>query len=515
MIVNNILLNTGRKTRASGMKLYFTRLNSSTEKITTVSLIPKVSELTKKEYYETDENLSLLAYLNARSLAEGITDENLYKLTESGSQKKLTAYCGADPSAKSLHLGNLLPLMALLHFKLRGSNVVGLVGGATGVVGDPSGRTTERKAIEQNDRLENVKHIQNQISSFLERGIEYAKSRNYPLSEEGEILLVNNASWWEDMKLLDFLTNYGRHIRLSAMLARESIQSRLKSNAGIGYNEFSYQILQAYDFWHLHKNHGVNMQIGGNDQWGNIVAGIDLVSRLHRNSQECGEEEGESNSVFGLTVPLLTTPSGEKFGKSAGNAVFISEELTSSFDLYQYFINSPDDLVGQLLRVFTLLPLRSIEWILKLHEEDPGLRIAQRTLAREVVDLVRGVGVGDEMSYITSLLFPTPDEPFDDNISADKLISIFKRSGILIRFKLDDFNVEDLKMSTLLAKIMGKSKTETKSLIKSGGIYLGLEREQFIDPDDVVLFDPEHHLIEGKLMLVRSGKQKYYVVEFV
>ncbi|EMG45745.1 MSY1 Tyrosine--tRNA ligase [Candida maltosa Xu316] len=475
-----------------------------------VTIIPTVYELTQDKDVtpETDPDNSLLEYLQSRHLVESITDDNLYKLTKRNSDYKFKLYCGADPSAASLHLGNLLPLMVLLHFKICGNDVVGLVGGATGLVGDPSGRQTERKKINEVEVVDNVSAIQTQISTFLSNGIEYAKSRQFPMSNSlGETESVNNATWWQNVKMLDFLATYGRHIRVSAMLARDSISSRLESG-GIGFNEFTYQILQAYDFWHLYKEHNVNMQVGGNDQWGNITAGIDLISRIKKSF-------GKEREAFGVTVPLLTTSSGEKFGKSAGNAVFIDSKITTPYQMYQYFINMPDDMVGKLLKAFTLLPLNVIEGeLLPKHNSDPGLRIAQRVLAREVVDLIHGVGVGDEMAYVTGFLFPTPDQPFNDNVTADKLISNFKRSGILFSREKPSAD-EEIKLSSLLAEVTGKSKSEMKRLIKAGGVYLGLDRNQIEDPDDVILFDVDNHLIDGKLLLVRVGKQNYYVVEFV
>lgn len=490
----------------------FARFLSTEPEPDTIRIVPSVEELTTKESYSGDFSLPLLGLLKARHLVEAVSNEDLFELTKPGSSKKFKLYCGADPTAKSLHIGNLLPLMVLLHFKLRGHDVVGLVGGATGAVGDPSGRSTERTQIETNEREDNVKKIQDQMRSFLELGVEYAESRNMPVVL-GESTFENNAEWWENVKMLDFLATYGRHIRIASMLARDSIQSRLKSQAGLGFNEFTYQILQAYDFWHMYKTKGVNMQIGGNDQWGNITAGIDLISRLKKDFKQFDKDEG----AFGLTVPLLTTPTGEKFGKSAGNAVFISKELTTPFQLYQYFINTPDEIIEKLLKVFTLLPINVIDSeIIPKHKADPGLRIAQRVLAREVVDLLHGVGTGEEMAYITSFLFPTPDQPFDDEISADKLLNKFRRSGILVEINLNEFeNANDLKMSTLLAKVFGKSKTETKNLIKAGGVYLGLDRDQFQDQDDVVLFDKENHLIDGKLLLARTGKQQYHIVRVV
>lgn len=479
----------------------------------TISIVPSVAELTKQEYYKTDLEGSLVGHLLNRGLVESLTNDDLYKLTEANG-RKMKLYCGADPTAESLHLGNLLPLMVLLHFVLRGHDAVGLVGGATGAVGDPSGRQTERMMLDKKERTTNVEKIQEQMQNFLKNGVKYAQSRHIEPSEVGDISSANNASWWKSITFLDFLSTYGTHIRISQMLSRDSILSRLQSQLGLGFNEFAYQVLQAYDFWHLFKNEGVNIQLGGNDQWGNITAGVDLISRLQRHFGGAGKD-GAELSAYGMTVPLLTTSSGEKFGKSAGNAVFISSKLTTPYQLYQYFINSPDDLVSKLLRALTLLPTKAIDSVvLKKHQEDPGNRIAQRVLAREVVDMIHGPGVGDEMAYITSFLFPTPDQPFDDDITADKLISKFKNSGILQKVQLSSFpNPDDIRMSTLLSKIFNKSKSETKNLIKGGGIYFGVNRDQFVDPDDVVLFDKENHLIDGKLFLIRSGKQNYYVVE--
>lgn len=479
----------------------------------TISIVPSVTELTKPEFYKTDLEGSLVGHLLNRGLVESLTSDDLYKLTEANA-KKMKLYCGADPTAESLHLGNLLPLMVLLHFVLRGHDAVGLVGGATGAVGDPSGRKTERTLIDNQERAANVEKIQSQIKSFLANGVKYAESRHIEAKGVGKIHSANNASWWKSISFLDFLSTYGTHIRVSQMLARDSILSRLQSQQGIGFNEFAYQVLQAYDFWHLFKTEGVNVQLGGNDQWGNITAGVDFISRVQRLSGGVGKE-GKELPAYGMTVPLLTTASGEKFGKSAGNAVFISSKLTTPYQLYQYFINSPDDLVSKLLRALTLLPTEAIDAIvLRKHEEDPGNRIAQRVLAREVVDMIHGPGVGDEMAYITSFLFPTPDQPFDDDLTADKLISKFRNSGILQRILLGSFsNPDDLKMSTLLSKILNKSKNETKNLIKGGGIYFGVNRDQFVDPDDVVLFDKENHLMDEKLFLIRTGKQNYHVVE--
>lgn len=467
--------------------------------LTATSVVPSVQELVSQAKPDSGGVMSIL---QSRFLIELVTNEDLYDLTET--DKKFKLYCGADPSAPSLHLGNLLPLMVLLNFAIRGHSVVGLVGGATGAVGDPSGRTSERQEMEAGTRISNVGHIEKQMATFFSRGIEYAKLRNFPVQPASNEVL-NNFTWWKDIGMLEFLAKYGRHIRVSQMLARDSISSRLNSAEGLGFNEFTYQILQAYDFYHMFKTDGVNIQVGGNDQWGNITAGVDLILRL---------KPKDDNDAYGITVPLLTTPLGEKFGKSAGNAVFIDSEMTTPYQLYQFFINVPDEMVQRLLRSFTLLPIDVIDKVVESSEQDPTVRKAQRVLAREVVDLLHGPGTGDEMAYISSFLFTTPDMPFEDEVSADKLIKAFEKLGILhYRYFLDYPNINDLKLSTLLADITGKSKREVKNLLAQGAVYMGTDRHQVQDPEDIILFDKER-LIDGKLLLVRLGKNNYYVVEW-
>ena len=469
--------------------------------LSAASVVPSVQELVAQAKPDAGGVMSIL---QSRHLIELVTNDELFDLT--ATDKKFKLYCGADPSAPSLHLGNLLPLMVLLNFAIRGHSVVGLVGGATGAVGDPSGRTSERQEMADGTRITNVGHIEKQMTTFFSRGIEYAKLRNFPV-EDATREVQNNYNWWKDIGMLEFLAKYGRHIRVTQMLARDSISSRLNSAEGLGFNEFTYQILQAYDFYHLFKVEGVNIQVGGNDQWGNITAGVDLILRLKPNKDD-------NNDAYGVTVPLLTTPLGEKFGKSAGNAVFIDSEMTTPYQLYQFFINVPDEMVQRLLRLFTLLPIEVVDKVVESSQKDPTLRKAQRVLAREVVDLLHGPGTGDEMAYISSFLFNTPDMPFQDEVSADKLIKAFEKLGILHHRQFLDYpNIDDLKLSTLLADITGKLKREIKNLLAQGAVYVGTDRHQVQDPDDIILFDKER-LIDDKLLLVRLGKNNYYVVEW-
>jgi tyrosyl-tRNA synthetase len=455
----------------------------------------------------------LLSHLRERGLISNCTDEEgLSKLLLTSKQK---LYCGADPTAKSLHLGNLLPLLILLHFNIRGHDIVGIVGGATGAVGDPSGRTDERKSMADETRLDNLNRIKNQLHGFFTNGVNYLKVQSFKkIIEEGECNVHDNYEWWKDMGFLEFLSKYGRFIRVSSMLARDSVKGRLESENGIGFNEFTYQILQAYDFWYLFSKKNVTIQVGGNDQWGNITAGIDLITRLKSNLIQT-EPQGKQNKEiskkesFGLTVPLLTTSTGEKFGKSAGNAVFIDPEITPTYEIYQFFIKTPDSEVAKLLKIFTFIPLEQISEILEHHSKDPSMRVAQRILATEVTDLIHGVGASKDAKIVTSLLHPLPGNPYPD-IPTERLLSAFSNANILITLPRDEFFGKPY--SHVVSKLHGCSKNEAKKLISNGAVYEGYDRVR-IEPSDSVLLT-EELLIDNQILLLRVGKGKYYIAKF-
>jgi len=490
------------KTLYQGLKV-FRRYNSHVYGSYTVNQ----SEL------KNDLEEPLLAHLKKRGLVANTTSDELDSLLE---KTKLGLYCGADPTAKSLHLGNLLPLLILLHFNIRGHNITGLVGGATGTVGDPSGRTTERSAMEAQTLIDNIEKIKSQMTYFFSNGVRYVKYLSTSqVIQEGSIQSKNNYDWWKDVTLLEFLAKYGRHIRVGQMLARDSVKGRLESENGIGFNEFTYQILQAYDFWHLFHKENVSIQVGGNDQWGNITAGIDFISRLKTTLKEQNKKDKEiqkltGRSSFGITVPLLTTASGEKFGKSAGNAVFIDPNITPSFDLYQYFIKTPDSEVEKLLKIFTFLPLKQIEEIISKHNEDPTIRSAQRILANEVTDLIHGVGSGKNAAVVSSILYPLPEEPYPD-ITSEELIHSFKSANVLKTLPKEEFIGKPY--SAILASVQDISKSEARKLIASGGVYQGYDRIR-IDSSDSLLLG-EEQLIDDKVLLLRVGKGKYHVIQLV
>ncbi|PWZ02060.1 Nucleotidylyl transferase, partial [Testicularia cyperi] len=366
---------------------------------------------------------SLLAELTDRGLIQQLTSRALHSHLSTGSR---VVYAGVDPSASSLHVGNLLPLLTLIHFARYGHNPIVLVGGATGSVGDPSGRSTERNALDPKTLQHNVDGITRQLHSFF--------GNNPPTETEPQpprlgmrAILLNNLDWMKGVSLLEFLGTVGRHARLTHMLARESVASRLlgkdqdqeaaSSTAGGGggggmsFTEFTYQLLQAYDFFHLHRTRSCTVQLGGSDQLGNISAGIDLIRRTTTFS---------SLPAYGVTLPLLTTSSGEKFGKSAGNAVWLDRALTSDLELYQFFARAADADVERYLGALTLFPQDWVRGIMQRHDEDRAQRFAQKQLAMHLTLLIRGETAAKRARMISEILYPASSSSSSSSFSKKK-----------------------------------------------------------------------------------------------
>ncbi|PSR81174.1 hypothetical protein PHLCEN_2v6509 [Hermanssonia centrifuga] len=325
--------------------------------------------------------LDVLSDLEIRGLISQVSSpESLRKAIK----QRQVVYLGVDPTAKYLHVGHLLPLLCLFHFQVRGHGIIPLIGGATGLVGDPSGRNTERPLSEASIVANNVEHLASGLNRFFEGAVQYASKR---LAASTRTIsppeIQNNLNWFRNMGLLD-------------------VQIRLNSQQGISFTEFTYQLLQAYDFYTLHKDHSCTIQLGGSDQWGNILAGIDLINKLN---PDVASDGSHIDKVFGITMPLLTTPSGEKFGKSAGNAVALDDSITSVFDFYQFFLRVPDSHVGQYLKMFTLLPVAEIEDVLCQHQQNPEARAAQRLLSTEVTELVHGEEAVSRAQAATKVLY--------------------------------------------------------------------------------------------------------------
>ncbi|KAG6857684.1 hypothetical protein H0H87_004100 [Tephrocybe sp. NHM501043] len=374
---------------------------------------PEDNEIEVSLAYTT--STGLLEDLSERGFVHQVTRPEI--LSAALESKRHIVYVGIDPTAGSLHIGHLIPLMCLLHFQLRGHGAIPLIGGATGRVGDPSGRLTERQPADVKQVGDNVDSLTQGIRTFFKRASVYAQARGANI--EGLVMepaVTSNLQWHEDINLLEFLRTVGIHARVNTMLNRESVKARLTSQRGLSFTEFTYQLLQAYDFYHLNKTHSCTIQIGGSDQWGNILAGIELIGRLESPASDVAEAE-----AFGLTTPLLTTASGDKFGKSAGNAVWLDTSLTSVFDFYQYFVKVDDADVEKYLKLFTLLGREEITSVMETHRAQPEKRTAQKRLAAEVTEIVHtDTGVSRALT-LTRLLF----ESNYDGLTARQIISAF------------------------------------------------------------------------------------------
>lgn len=441
-------------------------------------------------------NAELLEDLQSRGLVSDITRPD--QLKSELSKDRQVAYAGVDPTAKYLHVGHLLPLLCLLHFQLRGHQIIPLIGGATGLIGDPSGRSTERPLSEQSIVEGNVKALTAGIQQFFSRAMEYAKGRlqpsDTPITEPD---VRNNLHWLKGLGLLEFLRAVGIHARVNTMMARDSVRTRLETQQGISFTEFTYQLLQSYDFLTLYRTANCNIQIGGSDQWGNIVAGIDLINRV--NALSSGEK---SEKGFGIVTPLLTTASGEKFGKSAGNAVSLDESVTNVFDFYQFFLRTADTDVGRYMKMFTLLPLPEIDAVLEKHIQNPEKRHAQRLLAAEVTELVHGkIGVRRARTA-TSVLYDNDIA----SVKADELIDAVRGLPLFHTCTADDlFGVPVAKLAVRFH--VASSNSAARQLISAKGLYA----------NNQPVTEPQHKLvpsdlIEGRVAIIRAGKQKNAVV---
>jgi len=396
-----------------------------------------------------------------------------------------TVYIGFDPTADSLHVGSLMQLMLLRRFQNAGHRPIALVGGATGMIGDPSGKSDERNLLSVDALRANVVGIESQMRRFLD----------FDAGDNGA-MLVNNFDWMRKFSYLDFLRDVGKNFPINVMLAKDSVKGRLeRSDAGMSYTEFSYMLLQAYDFVYLNKNHGCELQIGGSDQWGNITAGIDLGRRMRR------------VQLYGITSPLLTDSEGKKIGKTEGGTkVWLSRERTSPYQFYQYWINMPDEDAGKCLRFLTELPREEIEALDQAREDAPQGRDSQRRLAEWLTELVHGEAGLAAAQAATLVFFGGEIDGYSDH----ELIEIFPDvpSTTLKKQSLEGEGVGIL--DALAEAGLAKSKGEARRSVQQGGIYVNNRR----------ITDPEKRLSSSDLasqtvIVLRSGKKRYALLRFV
>ena len=412
--------------------------------------------------------------LKERGLVFQTTDEEA--LRKALAEGNVSFYSGYDPTADSLHLGHLVPILVMKHLQLAGHKPYALVGGATGLIGDPSFKDTER-SLQTKDTVEGwVRSIQAQVSRFLdfENGDNKAE-------------MVNNYDWFSDISFIDFLRDVGKYFTVNYMMSKESVKKRIET--GISYTEFAYQIMQGYDFFELNRQYGVTLQIGGSDQWGNMTAGTELLRRK------------ADKTAHVITVPLITDATGKKFGKSEGNAVWLNADKTSPYEMYQFWMNVMDADAVRFLKIFTLLPLDEIEEIGKQFEAAPHERLAQKILAREVVTFVHGEKAYKEALNITEQLFAGNIK----NLSVKEL-----KQGLRgvpnYQVKADDnLNIVEL----LVTAGIVNSKRQAREDVQNGAIYVNGDRIQDLD---YTLTDADK--LENELTVIRRGKKKYFVLTY-
>jgi len=428
--------------------------------------------------------MMLFEELKARGLIHQVTDP---KIQEVLNRPPVTAFVGIDPTSDSLHVGNLLVLVTLRRLQLAGHKIILLVGGATGFIGDPSGKTQERQLLDSHLIEKNIQGIGRVISRFI--------------SVDGnQTKMVNNWDWFKEFSILDFLRDAGKHFTVNYMTAKESVQTRLQDREhGLSYTEFSYMLLQAYDFYYLNKHYGCNLQLGGADQWGNITAGIELIRR------KSAAQNLPGGSVYGCTWPLVTKADGSKFGKSESGNVWLSEDKTKPYDFYQFFLRTQDTEVIQFLKYFTFLSLEQIEEYRLAVERNPEKREAQAVLARELTVLVHGEDEFQKAQKASASFFSS--DPMQ--MSSEMLEQLIAHSPSTSKTKgslESGIFIVDLLVETQLVS----SKSQARKDIQGGGIYLNDQRV-----DDVHLKIHPDHLVANQYVILRKGKKTYHIVQFL
>uniref|UniRef100_A0A8C5N4Y5 Tyrosine--tRNA ligase n=1 Tax=Leptobrachium leishanense TaxID=445787 RepID=A0A8C5N4Y5_9ANUR len=412
----------------------------------------------------------------------------LPELLKAGTQ---TVYCGFDPTADSLHVGNLLAVLGLLHFHRAGHHAIALIGGATAQIGDPSGRSQERAPLSPGVLEENVRGIRRSLDRLFEN---FQVLHGDQARPGGTFTVMNNASWYRKQQSVDFLSSVGRHFRMGTMLSRHSVQSRLKTPEGMSLTEFFYQVFQAYDFYHLHQNYGCRVQLGGTDQLGNIMSGHEFIHKV------TGED------VYGILLPLVTSTAGDKLGKSAGNAVWLNRERTSPFEFYQYFVRQQDGNAERFLKLFTFLPLEEVEQVMAQHAKEPEKRIAQKRLAAEVTKLVHSKAGLESAKRCTQALYHSSIEALEA-MSDQELQELFQEAPFAEL--LYEPGTRALDACTKVSAVPEGARGF--EMIMAGG--LSINHQKVTNPDEVLV--PGQHILKNGLSLIKVGKKNFYIVKWL
>lgn len=402
-------------------------------------------------------------------------------------KEKVSGYIGFDPTGDSLHVGHLTQIMTLIHFQNAGHKPVALVGGATGMIGDPSFKSAERNLLDEETLRHNVECLKNQLAKFLDFG-----------EGENDALMVNNYDWFKDFKFLDFIRDVGKLITVNYMMSKDSVKSRLEGDSGLSFTEFSYQLIQGYDFYYLWKNHNCKVQLGGSDQWGNILTGTEFIRR---------QDQG---TAYALTTQLIKKTDGQKFGKTESGAVWLDRNKTSPYKYYQFWLNASDEDAKNWIKIFTLKSKEEIDQLIREHDEAPHLRIVQKALAEDITVRTHSREDYETAIKTSDFLFGKGDLDFLKNMSHENILEVFE--GVP-QFEINKKSIEDgINILDLLAveTQIFPSKSEARKMIKGGGV--SLNRKKLNDAEITV---QPTNLINNQYLIVQRGRKNYFLVHVI
>ncbi|MCT4600366.1 MAG: tyrosine--tRNA ligase [Marinifilaceae bacterium] len=400
-------------------------------------------------------------------------------------KQQTTAYVGIDPTADSLHIGHLVSVMMMKHFQMSGHKPIFVIGGATGMIGDPSGKSQERNLLDEPTIRHNQEAIKNQLSKFID----------FSSDNSNAAIMVNNYDWMKNFSFLGFIRDVGKHLTVNYMMAKDSVKKRLssESKAGMSFTEFTYQLVQGYDFLHLYKTHDCQLQMGGSDQWGNITTGSELIRRI------------EGGNAFALTWPLMTKADGKKFGKTESGNIWLDSERTSPYEFYQFWLNTTDEDAAKYIKIFTTLSVKEIEDVIATHAEAPHQRLLQKTLAKEVTCLIHSEKDYESALEASQILF--------GKATADSLRKLDEKTFLAVFNGVPTFDIDinDLEEGINIVDLMAEktnimpSKGEARRSIKGNAISVNKEKV-----GDITI--TKENLIDNKYILVQKGKKNYYLV---
>ncbi|KUJ18977.1 uncharacterized protein LY89DRAFT_508940 [Mollisia scopiformis] len=484
----------------------------------------------KASSIKSGKEKSMLTILEERGLVQTFTGKRVH-VDQMMTDRRLGAYVGIDPTASSLHVGHMIPFMALFWMHIHGYHTVSLLGGATAKIGDPTDRLTSREKQHSSVGTANMANMHLQLKKLWKNVEITAAKYGYKSEWAWRRELINNNAWWNTLPMLQFLQLLGPGMRLGSMLARETVKNKMSRGDGMSFAEFTYPLMQAWDWWHMFHTKGIQIQIGGSDQYGNITAGIDAIKYIstHHPNPTVKDEAAAVGEPFGFTVPLLTSSSGQKFGKSAGNAVWLDEEQTSSFELYKYFLGTADADVEKYLQMFTFMPLEDIHALVSEHMKSPEQRKAQHKLAKEFVELVHGKLEAESAEKEHRLLHLKPGAilpPRAEDPSAQIGVSSLNKKPT-VNVKLPRHVIFQKSISKILYAVgLATSTSEGRRLIDAGGAYIGSSPNEKHEPMNdghlswatIRAWKPEEtkkYLIHDDLLLFRRSKKDIRIVQVI